>query len=92
MNNIQLINVNSLFVTVSWHDDSSLRHNKKKRTFCHFQYGERSMSEVFRKVERNGSSGVRRESIGAYVPLSAWTHQFVLETDASKRLYILVAK
>lgn len=80
------------FVSVPWYDNSSLRYYEKERTVGRFQHGERSMSEVLRKVERNRSSGVRRESFSAYVPLSAWAHKFILKANVAKRLYIVVAK
>lgn len=80
------------FVTVSYYDDTIVRYNEKERTVCSFQHGERSMSEVLRKVERDGSSGVRRESVSTDVPLSAWSHKFILKANVTKRLYIIVAK
>lgn len=80
------------FVTVSNNNDLILRYYKKERTIGNLQHGERSMSEILRKVERNRSSGVRREPSSTNVPLSAWTHQFLFEAYVAKRLHIPVAK
>lgn len=50
------------------------------------------MSEIFRKMERNGPGGIRGESVGQDVPLPARPHQLLSETDAAEGLHFFITK
>lgn len=66
-----------LIFSVPNDDFATIRHGKEERTFGHIQHGERSMSEIFRKMERNGPGRIRGESAGQNVPLPARPHQLL---------------
>lgn len=73
------------------HDDA-VRSRAQERALGNVQRRARGVPQMLRKMERDGSGGVCRESTRSDVPLSARTHQLLSQAHATKRLYLITAQ